>query len=361
MHLHSKKVNTSNEEAKEIKEEEKNINIEYTNTSSKDYESYLIDVSDVVENVMPSIVSITSKSLISSGFFNFNREVEGAGSGIIIKQTESEIFILTNYHVVKNTNELSVQFIDNNSCDAKVKGISKRKDIAIVSVSKKDLKKETLEKIKIATLGDSDKVKVGNGIIAIGNALGYGQSVTTGIISALDRELSGDDGYTQNMIQIDAAINGGNSGGALLNIKGEVIGINTAKYSSSYLSSGASIEGMGFAIPISSVNKIIETLISGKNDIDGISLGIEGYMVEKEDTKGFYITKVYENTLASKYKLEVGYVIVKIDDTDVNTLNDLRKVLINKNENEEIKLKIIYEVNNEFKEKEIKINTATTY
>ena len=148
--LITKKVNTSKDEVKEIKEEEKNINIEYTNTSSKDYESYLIDVSDVVENVMPSIVSITSKSLISSGFFNFNREVEGAGSGIIIKQTESEIFILTNYHVVKNTNELSVQFIDNNSCDAKIKGVSKRKDIAVVSVSKKDLKKETLEKIKIA-------------------------------------------------------------------------------------------------------------------------------------------------------------------------------------------------------------------
>ena len=336
---------------KQDKKEEKVI--EYTNINNNDYNPYLIDVSNIVEEVMPSIVAITSKTLVNN-IFNYNRYVEGAGSGVIIDQNDEEIFILTNYHVVDNTTELMVQFIDNNSYDAKIKGVSKRKDIAIVSVSKKDIKDETKEKIKVAILGDSNQIKVGNGVIAIGNALGYGQSVTTGVVSALGREIVDND-YILNMIQIDAAINGGNSGGALLNNKGEVIGINTAKYSSNS-STSSSIEGMGFSIPISDVKEIIQVLISGKDDTEGVSLGIEGYIVDKNDIKGFYITRIYKDSLASKYELEVGSVITHIDGMEISTSNDLKKVLNNKNDNDEIVLKIKYKFSNEYKEKEIIIN-----
>lgn len=344
---------SNNKEKVEKQDETEEKVIEYTNINNNDYNPYLIDVSNIVEEVMPSIVAITSKTLVNN-IFNYNRYVEGAGSGVIIDQNDEEIFILTNYHVVENTTELMVQFIDNNSYDAKIKGVSKRKDIAIVSVSKKDIKDETKEKIKVAILGDSNQIKVGNGVIAIGNALGYGQSVTTGVVSALDREIVDND-YILNMIQIDAAINGGNSGGALLNNKGEVIGINTAKYSSNF-STSSSIEGMGFSIPISDVKKIIQTLISGKDDTEGVSLGIEGYIVDKNDIKGFYITRIYKDSLASKYELEVGSVITHIDGMEISTSNDLKKVLNNKNDNDEIVLKIKYKFSNEYKEKEIIIN-----
>ena len=232
------------------------IQLKHTNSSTvKSSGVYITDVSDVVNEVMPSIVSITSKTVIKSGRFgpsfygDDSYTAEGAGSGVIVSEDDDEIFVLTNYHVVEDSTELSVKFIDDKSYDANVKGISERKDIAVVSVNKKDIDSETLKQIKIATIGNSNELNVGNGIIAIGNALGYGQSVTTGVVSALNREVSTDD-YTQDMIQIDAAINGGNSGGALLNSKGEVVGINSVKYSSNGSNSNASIEGMGFAIPI---------------------------------------------------------------------------------------------------------------
>ena len=327
------------------KERINNYKIKYSNQN--DYNTYLIDVSKIVEDVMPSIVSITSKSL-TDDVFNYDKYVEKSGSGIIIRENNEEIYIITNYHVVENSKELVVQFIDNNNYEASVKGVSKRKDIAIISVDKSNIKEETKEKIKIASLGNSNDIKVGNGVIAIGNALGYGQSVTTGVISALNREITNND-YVQNMIQIDAAINGGNSGGALLNSKGEVIGINTAKYSSNY---NNSIEGMGFAIPITSLNDIIDTLIDNTDDIEGVKLGIEGYILDLE--KGFYITKVYNNSLAYNI-LEKGDIIIKIDDVEVNKVNDLKKVLNNKNENECIKLKIKHKENEEYKEKEIEI------
>lgn len=241
--------------------------LSYTNSNAEDKEGiYLVDVSGVVEEVMPSIVSITSKTLISTGrfgpsFFNQYQYAEGAGSGIIVSKNDNELLILTNDHVVEGAEELTVQFINEESVDAKIKGTSSEKDIAIISIKLSDLTKDTLSQIKIATIGDSTKLKVGNGVIAIGNALGYGQSVTTGVVSALDREVTIDN-YTNKMIQIDAAINGGNSGGALLNSRGEVVGINSAKYSSRGYSSEASIEGMGFAIPISSVSDLITELMN---------------------------------------------------------------------------------------------------
>lgn len=352
-----------------LKSNLKHENVELTYTSSGTVKSegvYITDVSSVVDEVMPSIVAITSKTIINSGKFgpsfygNSQYVAQGAGSGVIVAENESEIFILTNYHVVENTTELSVKFIDDTSCDASIKGVSKNNDVAIVSVSKNSLSSDTLNSIKMATLGSSDDLKVGNGIIAIGNALGYGQSVTTGVVSALNREITTND-YKSEMIQIDAAINGGNSGGALLNSKGEVVGINTAKYSSSYSSSSASIEGMGFAIPISKVKSIIDDLINGEDITNQITLGIEGYMTNSGNIvnyglpTGFYISKIYNDSNADKSNLEIGNIITEIDNNKVSSLNDIKKVLEMKNRGDKLTLKIKYIDKKEYKEKEMTI------
>jgi len=347
-----------------LSNKENNSSIELKHTDPLTVKSdgvYITDVSDIVDEVMPSIVSITSKTVINSGRFGpYNRSytAEGAGSGVIVYENDNEIFILTNYHVVKNSNELSVKFIDDKSYDATIKGVSERKDIAIVSVSKNKIDSETLKQIKIATIGDSSELKVGNGIIAIGNALGYGQSVTTGVISALNREVSTDD-YTQEMIQIDAAINGGNSGGALLNSKGEVVGINSVKYSSNGISASASIEGMGFAIPISDVEEVIKTLINGENDINNLTLGIEGYMTNSGNIvgyglpEGFYISKIDEGGNADKSELEIGNIITEIDGNKVTSVETIKKVLNKKEKGGKVTLKIKYASRNEYKEKEV--------
>ena len=327
---------------------------------------YITDVSEVVDDVMPSIVSITSKTVINSGRFgpsfygNGSYTTEGAGSGVIVSENDNEIYILTNYHVVENSTELSVKFIDGKSYDASIKGVSERKDIAIVSINKKNIDADTIKQIKIATIGDSNELKVGNGIIAIGNALGYGQSVTTGVVSALNREVSTDE-YTQNMIQIDAAINGGNSGGALLNNKGEVVGINSVKYSSNGTNETASVEGMGFAIPISDVEDIIQTLIKGENDTANLTLGIEGYMTNSGNLvnyglpEGFYVSKIVSGGNADKSELDIGNIITEIDNNKVTSLETIKKILNNKNKNEKVTLKIKYPNRNEYKEKEITI------
>ena len=339
------------------------VELKYTDQLTVKSEGvYITDVSEVVDEVMPSIVAITSKTVINSGRFgpsyfgNRSYETEGAGSGVIVAQTNSEIFILTNYHVVEDSSELSVKFINDKSYDATIKGVSKRKDIAIVSVSKKSVDSETLNSIKVSTLGNSNDLKVGNGIIAIGNALGYGQSVTTGVVSALNREVSTDD-YTQDMIQIDAAINGGNSGGALLNSKGEVVGINTVKYSSGTYTSSASVEGMGFAIPISDVEDIIKDLINGKNDIESLTLGIEGYMTNQSynQPQGLYVSKIISGGNAEKSDLEIGNIITEVDGSKVTSIETIRKVLNKKNVGDAITLKVNYASKNEYKEKEIKI------
>lgn len=330
---------------------------------------YITDVSEVVDKVMPSIVSITSKTVINSGRYGYNSGgyiTEGAGSGVIISENEKEIFILTNYHVVENTTELSVKFIDNKSYDATIKGVSEGKDIAVVTIDKSKISSETLKSIRVATLGDSNELKVGNGIIAIGNALGYGQSVTTGVVSALNREVTTDK-YTLNMIQIDAAINGGNSGGALLNSKGEVVGINSVKYSSRVTSSGSSIEGMGFAIPISDVKDIINKLIKGENDkldnnnnnTNNLTLGIEGVMTNSETLAsyrlptGFYVSVIIPGSNASNSELEKGNIITEIDNVEVTSINSISRVLKQKKKGDKLVLKVKYIDGNEYKEKEI--------
>ena len=343
--------------------EKEQIELKYTETTNINSNGiYITDVSEVVENVMPSIVAITSKTLISSGrfgpnFFGEDQYSEGAGSGIIISKSDEALMILTNNHVVEGANELSVQFINEKSYDAKIVGTSERKDIAVISVSLSDMDSDTLNEIKIATLGDSNKLKVGNGIIAIGNALGYGQSVTTGVVSALNREVSIDH-YTNKMIQLDAAINGGNSGGALLNSNGEVVGINSAKYSSNASSSSASVEGMGFAIPISDVSEVITKLMNGEND-EGVILGIEGYIINNSNGRyynmptGFYISKITSGSSADKSELEIGNIITKIDGNEVKNLSDLQNVLNKLNKDDKVNLTISYISGREYKEKDI--------
>lgn len=335
---------------------------------------YIIDVSEVVNNAMPSIVAITSKTLVRSGnygpgFYGYNsgnRYTTGAGSGIIIGKTDTELLILTNNHVIEGAEQLSVQFINNKSVDATVKGASTSKDIAIISVPLKSIDSETIKSIKIATIGSSKDLKVGQGVIAIGNALGYGQSVTTGVISALDRDVTIDN-VSNKMIQTDAAINGGNSGGALLNSKGEVIGINSAKYSSSVYTSQASIEGMGFAIPISDVEDLINNLMNGKTlkeDERGY-LGISGYMITDDYSeaysmpKGIYIKDIVKGSGADKAKLEIGNIITEINGSKINQFADLTEILEIKQPGEKVELTIKYISGREYKEKKITVTLSS--
>ena len=349
-----------------IKPKEK-VTLNYTTPNNKQKEGvYITDVSEVVEEVMPSIVAITSKTLIKSGaygpsFFSQNQYTEGAGSGIIISQTADEILILTNNHVVEGAEELTVQFVNEKNADAIIKGTSEKRDIAVISVKLNSLDQGTLEAIKIATIGESSELKVGNGIIAIGNALGYGQSVTTGVVSALDREVTVDN-VTSKMIQIDAAINGGNSGGALLNSAGEVVGINSVKYSSSGYSTQASVEGMGFAIPISDVRELIESLMNGEEDNSDATIGIKGNMVSEGSgynmPKGFYITEVIDGTGADKAGLEIGNIITKIDGKEVNGISDIQSVLYTKKKGDKVTLTISYANRKVYSEKEVEVTLS---
>ena len=347
----------------------KRAELTYTKSATKIKEGiYITDVSEVVEEVMPSIVSITSKTLVKSGmfgpsYFNDKQYAEGAGSGIIVSKSDSELLILTNNHVVEGAEELSVQFVNEKDVDAKVKGSSERRDVAVISVKLSDLDNGTLDAIKIATLGDSNELKVGNGIIAIGNALGYGQSVTTGVVSALNREVTVDS-YTAKMIQIDAAINGGNSGGALLNNKGEVVGINSVKYSSSGSSTSASIEGMGFAIPISNVKDLITSLMNGEDDESDAAIGIEGYLITKQQSEsynmpsGFYISKINKGSGADKAKLEIGDIITEIEGNKVEGVEDITGIINEKKKGDKVKLKISYTSGREYKEKEVEVTLS---
>lgn len=337
------------------------VQLNYTEVEDVSEDSfYMTDVSDIVSNVMPSIVSITSETLVSSGrfgpgFWGDEQYVSGAGSGIIIGKNDEELLILTNNHVVSNTDKLSVQFINETSVDATIKGVANTKDLAVISVKLSDLNKKTLDRIKIATIGDSSKLKVGNGVIAIGNALGYGQSVTTGVVSALNREITVD-GVTNKMIQIDAAINGGNSGGALLNSKGEVVGVNSAKYSSNGMG-GASVEGMGFAIPISDVKDLITDLMNGKTvkeEKDGIMLGVSGSMITNP-VMGFYISSVEEDSNAMNANLRVGDIITAIDGRKVRNIETIGKVLQRSKVGDKITLNVVYLNGNNYTEKEVEV------
>lgn len=293
------------------------------------------DVTNVVDTVMPSVVSIFGTYTVTENFwgYHFSQEEEGSGSGIIVGQNEDELLVVTNNHVVADSTSLSVQFIDDSTADALVKGTDPQEDLAVISIALDDLSEETTSAIKIATLGDSDKLKVGEPAIAIGNALGYGQSVTTGVISAVNREQKQDEyGRKNYVIQTDAAINPGNSGGALLNVYGEVIGINSSKLA------GSTIEGMGYAIPISTAKPIIEELMNRKTRVPVSEskkgfLGISGINVTESvhDAYGLpigvYLAQVLEDTPAQEYGLKKGDIIVSYDGDEVETMEQLSELL----------------------------------
>lgn len=290
------------------------------------------DVTKVVEATMPSIVSITNQMIISGTDFwgqNMEQEQEAAGSGIIIGENDKELLVVTNYHVVADSTKLSVKFIDDEVVEAQIKGTSPSMDLAVIAVKLEDINSSTKGSIAIATMGDSDTLKVGEPVIAIGNALGYGQSVTTGVVSALNRTLEVSETGTSNaLIQTDAAINPGNSGGALLDIKGQVIGINSNKIG------GSTIEGMGYAIPISSAKPIIEELMNRetKEKVDESNrgfLGISCINVTKAMgeaygmPEGIYVAQVYPATGADNAGLVKGDIITGFAGATVTTQDDL--------------------------------------
>ncbi len=345
------------------------------------------DVSSVVSSAMPSVVAITSKTLVESRN-NYSQDIweyyfgggnsgnnksnsyeeDAAGSGIIVDQTSTELLIVTNNHVVEGADSLKIQFAgteSKDSVDGYIKGTDSTKDVAVVAVKLKDIPSDVLKNIKKATLGDSDKVNVGEGVIAIGNALGYGQSVTTGIISAKDRKVQLEN-QTMTLLQTDAAINGGNSGGALLNASGEVIGINVAKYSSSGSSSNASVEGMGFAIPISSVKDIIsdletkETRTKVSEDERGY-LGISGFDVDEQTSQaysipqGIQVQSVVKGGPAENAGIAASDVITKFDGQDVSSMASLQSMLEYYKKGEQVKVTIEYRDGREYKTKDVTV------
>ena len=329
-----------------------------------------LTVSQVAEAVMPSVVAITSTSIVEQSgnpFFGYggSYQVEGAGSGIIVGKNDTELLIVTNNHVVEGTTSLSVQFTNDVSIDrAYVKGTSADNDIAVVAIPIDAIDDKTIGYIKIATLGDSDKMKVGEGVIAIGNALGYGQSLTVGYVSAKDRDITIDNN-TLTVIQTDAAINGGNSGGALLNMNGEVIGINVAKSSSSS-SSEASVEGMGYAIPISQAKEIIENL-SNKETRYPVAEEDKGYMGVKIVTsdssssdyynipEGAYIREVTKGGPADKAGLASGDVIIAVEGDDVSTSEELVDLIGTYEAGETVTLTVMMRQGRSYEKKEVEV------
>lgn len=316
------------------------------------------DISDVIEATMPSIVTITTTYTQSYTWFGqqFDQQNEGGGSGIIVGKNDTELLIATNNHVVEGADPIKVKFIDGTEAEAIIKGTDAVADLAVITIDLSTIKSSTLKEIKVAKLGDSDSVKVGEMVIAIGNALGYGQSTTVGYISAKDREVKVDD-KTMVLLQTDAAINPGNSGGALLNMKGEVIGINTVKYASS------EVEGMGFAIPISRANPIISELMSREilaDDEKGF-LGVAPKDVTEDVAEAFnwpigvYVAEIVEGGSAQKAGIMPGDIITKINDTEITASTQLREKISSYRAGTEVTVTVMRNTNGEFVEKEIKV------
>lgn len=316
------------------------------------------DVSDIVDEVMPSIVAINATvSKTSYDFFGraYNSQSPASGSGIIIGQNKQDLLIVTNNHVIEDAKSIEITFVDESKAKASVKGADANSDLAILSVDMDDISKETAENIKVATLGDSDEVKQGDLAIAIGNALGYGQSVTVGYISASNREIPINDD-NETLIQTDAAINPGNSGGALLNSEGQVIGINSIKYAST------EVEGMGYAIPISKAIPMINELmyrevVSSKEqgylgiDVSKAQNVTEIYSQRFNMPIGVYVYSVVEDSPAAKAGLKQGDIITGLDNNEIKTIDDLKNALSYKKAGQTVQLKIQVMENGKYVEK----------
>ena len=341
-----------------------------------------LDVSEIASEALPSIVSITTKSVQEVqnyfgmyGMYGYapqqqEQEVEGSGSGIIVGKNDDELLIATNYHVVEGADTLSVAFTDGNAVEASVKGFDEERDLAVVSVSLDDVEDDTMDAISIAKIGSSDDLKVGEQVIAIGNALGYGQSVTTGIVSAKNRRMDSDnntvtDGSDDssdgvNLIQTDAAINPGNSGGALLNMEGEVVGINSAKLAST------EVEGMGYAIAISDVTDILQNLMNetSRDKLDDSEhgvLGIEGSSVSSEAVQmygipaGVFVKGVTEGGAADKAGLKANSVITEFNGKTVSSIDQLIEYLSYYEPDEEVELTVQVPHGTSYKEETVKV------
>ena len=308
-------------------------------TSSSGSSSSSSNVASVVNEVMPSVVSITS-TIQSSNYYGFGtQESEGAGSGFIVAKTKDNLMIATNNHVVSDATSLTVGFADDTTAKATVVGTDSSADLAVISVKIKDIKDSTASKIKVATLGSSDDLKVGEEVVAIGNALGYGQSVTTGVVSAKNREVSLTDG-TMNLLQTDAAINPGNSGGVLINMDGQVVGINNAKLEDT------SVEGMGYAIPITTAKTILTDLMnaSSVSTKDAAFLGVVGRDINESYSSalgipsGIYVSQVVSGSPAEIAGISAGDVITKFEGNNVSTMSGLKEKLALKKANTKVKI-----------------------
>lgn len=345
-----------------------------------------LDVSDITTSAMPSIVAITNKSVqeVQDYFSQFGfggqgqpqtQETESQGSGIIIGKNDSELLMVTNNHVVEGADTLSVCFIDNQVYEAAIKGTDPENDLAVIAVPLDSISDDTMSKIAVASIGDSDSLKVGEQVVAIGNALGYGQSVTTGIVSAVNRTLSSNSSDTQDSnssdnsssatyIQTDAAINPGNSGGALLNMNGEVIGINSAKLAST------EVEGMGYAIPISRVSDIIDNLMNQTtrtkvdSDKQG-TIGIKGINVTSDVQEkynlpeGIYVSEVTSGSAAEKAGITSGSVITKFDGKSVTDIESLQDLLQYYKAGETVELTLQVPDSDSYKEKTVSITLGS--
>lgn len=364
----SRSENTSSQETGENSSdsaaEKEKVSIEIKKTSSAAEVSGLSDVSKVAEEVMPSIVAITNVGTVTYNYGYFGSETyeaQSCGSGVIINKDKEYLYIVTNNHVVANANQLSVQFCDESTVSAEITGTDSADDLAVVQVRLSSIEKDTLNVIKQAVVGDSEALKVGASTIAIGNALGYGQSVTTGIVSALGRTVSSTDDTTgqvitnTNLIQTDAAINPGNSGGALLNGNGEVIGINSAKYADT------AVEGIGYAIPMSDAVPIIEALINNEDIPQSAYLGIHGQDVSADMQQrlnmpsGVYVAKVIQGSAAEEAGIYAGDIITKMEGKEVSSMTLFRSTIAGYKEGDSVKITVARMKNGKYKEIEMEI------
>ncbi len=327
------------------------------------------DVSAIVDEAMPSIVAITNMTETEYQTWygqTYSQENDYAGSGIIVSEDDDYLYIATNNHVVDGATTLTVKFCDDNTVAAEVKGTSPSNDLAVVKVAKDDVEQETLDAISIATINDEGNEKVGEPVIAIGNALGYGQSVTSGIISALNREVTAQDSttgdtYTNSLTQTDASINPGNSGGALLNAKGEVIGINSSKVG------GTNVDGVGFAIPMTTAAPIINELITREKVTEDKAafLGVSGIDVDDSVSEmynlpsGIYVAKVYDGSAAAEAGIQQGDIITAFDGQDVSTMEEMQELLQYRAAGTKVKITVDRADNGKYVEREIEVTLGS--